>query len=65
MKVEAHTTYGCIGIKVWICRGIVYGKRDLFAQNADSKDAKGPAKRPFRGARKPGNGPRAGRNMNK
>ena len=27
--VEAHTTYGRIGIKCWICRGEVYGKRDL------------------------------------
>lgn len=27
--VEAHTTYGRIGVKVWICRGEVYGKRDL------------------------------------
>lgn len=26
---EAHTTYGRIGVKVWICRGEVYGKRDL------------------------------------
>ena len=26
---EAHTTYGRIGIKVWICRGEVFGKRDL------------------------------------
>jgi small subunit ribosomal protein S3 len=26
---EAHTTYGRIGIKVWICKGEVYGKRDL------------------------------------
>jgi small subunit ribosomal protein S3 len=26
---EAHTTYGRIGIKVWICRGEIYGKRDL------------------------------------
>ena len=26
--VEAHT-YGRIGIKCWICRGVVYGKRDL------------------------------------
>jgi small subunit ribosomal protein S3 len=26
---EAHTTYGRLGIKVWICRGEVYGKRDL------------------------------------
>ena len=27
--VEAHTTYGRIGIKVWIMKGEVYGKRDL------------------------------------
>ena len=26
---EAITTYGLIGIKVWICKGEVYGKRDL------------------------------------
>ena len=26
---EAQTTYGKIGIKVWICKGEVYGKRDL------------------------------------
>ena len=28
---EAHTTYGRIGIKAWICRGIVYGKRELVS----------------------------------
>tara|TARA_B100000989_G_scaffold48890_1_gene31979 strand:+ start:4929 stop:5618 length:690 start_codon:yes stop_codon:yes gene_type:complete len=27
---EASTTYGKIGVKVWICRGEVYGKRDLM-----------------------------------
>jgi small subunit ribosomal protein S3 len=27
---EADTTYGKIGVKVWICRGEVYGKRDLM-----------------------------------
>ena len=26
---EALTTYGLIGIKVWICKGEVYGRRDL------------------------------------
>lgn len=26
---EAHTSYGRIGVKVWICRGEVMGKRDL------------------------------------
>ena len=27
--VEAHTTYGRLGIKVWIMKGEVYGKREL------------------------------------
>lgn len=27
--VEAHTKVGVVGVKVWICRGEVYGKRDL------------------------------------
>jgi small subunit ribosomal protein S3 len=26
---EAHTTYGRIGIKVWVCKGEIFGKRDL------------------------------------
>jgi small subunit ribosomal protein S3 len=26
---EAHTTYGRIGLKVWICKGEIYGKPDL------------------------------------
>ena len=26
---EAHTTYGRIGVKVWICKGEIYGKPDL------------------------------------
>jgi small subunit ribosomal protein S3 len=41
---EAHTTYGRIGVKVWICRGEVYGKRDLspnFALNKDKKQGGG------------------------
>jgi small subunit ribosomal protein S3 len=27
--VESHTTYGRIGVKVWIMKGEVYGKREL------------------------------------
>ena len=27
---EALTKVGILGIKTWICHGIVYGKRDLF-----------------------------------
>ena len=38
---EAHTTYGRIGVKVWICRGLVYGKRDFFTVTPDNKDQKG------------------------
>jgi small subunit ribosomal protein S3 len=26
---EAKTSYGLLGVKVWICKGEVYGKRDL------------------------------------
>ena len=26
---EAHTTYGRLGIKVWVMKGEVYGKREL------------------------------------
>ena len=29
--VEAHTTYGRIGIKVWIFKGEIYGKPELVA----------------------------------
>lgn len=32
---EAHTTYGRLGIKVWICKGEIYGKVDL-APNSDA-----------------------------
>jgi small subunit ribosomal protein S3 len=28
-QAEALTKVGLLGIKVWICRGEVYGKRDL------------------------------------
>jgi small subunit ribosomal protein S3 len=33
---EALTVYGKIGVKVWICKGEVYGKRDLTAGLAGS-----------------------------
>ncbi|MEI8202092.1 MAG: 30S ribosomal protein S3 [Bacteroidota bacterium] len=35
---EAHTTYGRIGIKVWICKGIVYGKRELVPLTTEVKE---------------------------
>lgn len=40
---EAHTTYGKIGIKVWICKGEVYGKRDLSPNIGQSAGVKGRA----------------------
>lgn len=32
---EAHTIYGKIGIKVWICHGKVFGRKDKFAENLE------------------------------
>ena len=46
---EAHTKVGVIGIKVWICNGEIYGKRDL-SPNIGSKNVK-----PKGGLRKKGN----------
>ena len=34
---EAHTTYGRIGIKVWICKGEIYGRPDLTPAAASTK----------------------------
>ncbi len=34
---EAHTTYGRIGVKVWIYKGEIYGKPDLTPPATDSK----------------------------
>ncbi len=36
-NVEAQTVYGKIGIKVWICKGEVFGKRDLSPFQEESK----------------------------
>ena len=36
---EALTKVGLIGVKVWICKGEIYGKRDL-APNIGAKSAK-------------------------
>ncbi len=41
--VEAHTTYGRLGVKVWIFKGEVYGKRDFsISAQVDSKRSKRP-----------------------
>jgi small subunit ribosomal protein S3 len=48
--VEAQTVYGKIGVKTWICRGEVLGKRDLSPNvGTDAREAaKGGRKRPPR-----------------
>ena len=49
---EAHTTYGRIGVKVWICKGEIYGKRDLSPNIVSNKPTKQPAGGRFRGTKK-------------
>jgi len=51
--VEAHTTYGRLGVKVWIMKGEVYGKRELSPlvglskkQGKGGNDKGGNSKRP-------------------
>ncbi len=46
---EAHTSYGRIGVKVWICNGEVYGKRDLSPNLGTQKKSPKPR---FRGGKK-------------
>ena len=38
---EALTVYGLIGIKVWIFKGEVYGKRDLSPNQGAANEPKG------------------------
>ena len=48
-EAEALTTFGIIGIKVWICKGEVYGKRDLSATaGLEKKQSRGGARTPRR-----------------
>ena len=46
--VEAHTKVGVVGVKVWICRGEVYGKKELTPAYVS-------------GQKEPGRAPREGR----
>lgn len=51
--VEAHTTYGRIGVKVWIMKGEVYGKRELSPLvGLSKKDGKSGAAGGMRGGNK-------------
>lgn len=42
---EAHTTYGCIGIKVWIFKGEVLAKGIPAEKTEEAKPKRRPAKR--------------------
>jgi small subunit ribosomal protein S3 len=42
---EAHTTYGCVGIKVWIFKGEVLAKCVPVEKNEDDKPKRRPQKR--------------------
>ncbi|MBQ6209785.1 MAG: 30S ribosomal protein S3 [Prevotella sp.] len=55
-QTEALTKVGILGIKVWICRGEVYGKRDLTQTYAQEKQG---------GVRGGNNGRRDGRGGNR
>ncbi len=58
-KAEALTKVGILGIKVWICRGEVYDKRDLAPNFSQEKGNGG------RGPRQPRNGGNRRRNNNR
>ena len=49
-QCEALTKVGILGIKVWICRGEVYGKRDLAPNFTPEKETRGNGN--FNGGRK-------------
>lgn len=57
---EALTTYGLLGVKVWICKGEVYGKRDL-SPNLSTVEKGGRKEGRRGGSRAGGRGERRGR----
>jgi small subunit ribosomal protein S3 len=59
--VEALTIYGKIGVKVWICKGEIFGKKDLSPNTGDGKNT---GKRNDRGGRG-GNNRKRGDNRNR
>lgn len=48
---EANTIYGIIGIKVWICKGEVFAKRDLSPNIGVEENKRKPRRKPERPAR--------------
>ncbi|HPE99353.1 MAG: 30S ribosomal protein S3 [Bacteroidales bacterium] len=68
-RSEAHTTYGRLGIKVWICKGEMFGKPDFYGidtPKTDKKQRRGdrPDRGSDRGGQRPGgfNKPRGKKN---
>ena len=64
-NAEAHTTYGRIGIKVWICRGVIYGRPELVSSTVGGQQKE---QRQGMGGRRPEGAPRrrqGNRNNNK
>lgn len=52
---EAHTVYGKIGLKIWICRGEVFDKRDLSISSVNSQTSADNASASQRGGERGGN----------
>jgi len=52
----SHTIYGTIGVKVWICKGEVFGKRDLSLNFGASEEKS--KKMPRRASQRKKKGPR-------
>jgi small subunit ribosomal protein S3 len=64
---EAQTSYGKIGVKVWICKGEVFGKRDLspnIGMTSTQKGGPGGERRNDRGDRGDRGGRRGGDRRN-
>ena len=59
--VEAHTSYGRLGVKVWICKGEIYGKPELVPTTT----AAAPARKQPASTRPAGRGPRRGEGKRK
>lgn len=55
---EAHTIYGIIGIKVWIFKGEIYGKRDLSPNTGQASENKPGNTTAPRRNRREGGGPK-------
>ena len=61
---EAHTKVGVLGIKVWICNGEVYGKKDLSPNAGVSANATAAQGNNQRGERRGGRGRKGGDRKN-